>query len=72
MFNYNPENIEVGSIVSEKISPIFKDSIEVFNRINYFQNFIRDNKNINNKEKKQNIFLLIPNEKKISSKILRK
>ena len=65
LFNYNPKNIEVGSIVSEKILPIFKESIEVFEKINNFQNFIRDN-NTNNKEKKQNIFMLIPNMKKLS------
>lgn len=62
LFNYNPKNIEVGSIVSEKILPIFKDSIEVFEKINNFQNFIVNT----SKEKKQNIFLLVPNTKKLS------
>lgn len=62
LFNYKPKNIEVGSLVSQKVLPIFKDSIDLFEKINEFQDFIVNN---NNKEKKQNIFLLIPNKEKL-------
>ena len=33
IFNQKPLNIEIGSIVSEKVLPVFKDTIEVFNKI---------------------------------------
>jgi len=47
-YNYNPKCLEIGSIVSKKILPIFNDSIELYN---YYKN----NKN------NQNNYLLIPN-----------
>lgn len=62
-FNYKPKNIEVGSLVSENILPIFKDSIKLFEKINVFQDSII--KNNNDKENKQKLFLLIPNKEKL-------
>ena len=54
-FNYKPKNIEIGSIVSEKVLPVFKDTLELFERVN--------------KNKKQNIFIVIPNQDKLRSVI---
>jgi len=62
-FNYKPKNIEIGSIVSEKVLPIFKDSTELFETINNYQDVVEKL----NKERKQNIFLLIPNQEKLKS-----
>lgn len=62
-FNYKPKNIAVGALVSANILPIFKDSIELFEKINEFQYSIT--KNNNDKEEKQNLFLLIPNKEKL-------
>jgi isopropylmalate/homocitrate/citramalate synthase len=31
LFNYNPDNIEIGSIVSPKILPVFDDTLEMLN-----------------------------------------
>ena len=39
-FNYNPKNIEIGSIVSEKVLPVFKDSIKLFQNIKVYENDI--------------------------------
>jgi len=43
---YNPSYLEIGSIVSKKVLPIFKDSIELFN---YYKNNEKNN------------YLLVPN-----------
>jgi isopropylmalate/homocitrate/citramalate synthase len=58
-FNYHPINMEVGSIVSDKVFPIFKDSLDLFNYIEEYQ------KSIN--EEKSNNYLLIANEEKLKS-----
>jgi isopropylmalate/homocitrate/citramalate synthase len=60
MFNYKPLNIEVGSIVSEKVLPIFKDSIEIFNFINNFKKQCLKN---GDPCEEHNKYLLIPNNK---------
>lgn len=39
-FYYQPKNIEVGSIVSEKFLSIFKNSHEIFNTIDKYQKSI--------------------------------
>jgi len=51
---YKPSNMEIGSIVSTKVLPIFKDSDSLFNWIEYCQQEPTETK-INN-------FILIPNE----------
>jgi isopropylmalate/homocitrate/citramalate synthase len=64
-FNYKPKNIEVGSISSEKVLPIFKDTLEIFNTIYNYQKSIYQSK----KDNKQNIYILIPNHEKMKSVI---
>jgi isopropylmalate/homocitrate/citramalate synthase len=58
---HNPKNIETGSIVSEKVLPIFKDTIEISETLYNFQ--IRNYPN--QKEKRKNIFVVIPNKEKL-------
>ena len=55
VFNHHPLNIEIGSIVSEKVLPVFKDTIELFNKINYTQKQTLD--------EVQNKYILVPNIK---------
>jgi len=57
---YNPKNMEIGSIVSEKVLPIFKDTLELFQ-------FIDTNQKSDNLsyQKCQNNFILIPNQDKL-------
>ena len=40
-FNYKPKNIEIGSIVSEKVLPIFKDSLDLLDYIEKHQESIK-------------------------------
>jgi hydroxymethylglutaryl-CoA lyase len=56
---YQPKNMEIGSIVSSKILPIFKNSDNFYNHIELNQNNINETK-INN-------FILIPNEKQFEN-----
>jgi hypothetical protein len=51
---YQPRNMEIGSIVSSKVLPIFKNSDSFYNYIEYCQ--------LNPDEPKINNFILIPNE----------
>jgi isopropylmalate/homocitrate/citramalate synthase len=51
---YQPRNMEIGSIVSSKVLPIFKNSDSFYNYIEYCQ--------LNPDEQKINNFILIPNE----------
>lgn len=57
---YNPKNIEIGSIVSEKILPVFKDTLSLIEIANYYD---MQNKNEINK------FILIPNHDKLKQVI---
>ena len=50
--NYNPDNIEVGSIVSEKVLPQMRDSIELYKYA----------ESLNNNKK---YYLLVPNKNKL-------
>jgi isopropylmalate/homocitrate/citramalate synthase len=55
-FNYNPQNIEAGSLVNPKILPIFSDSLKLYNSI------IEDLGQIPNyNTQNEKIYLLIPN-----------
>lgn len=60
---YHPENMEIGSIVSSKVLPIFQDSDSFFNWVELCQlesTLITDDPKINN-------FILIPNEKQFEN-----
>jgi hypothetical protein len=35
IFNYKPRKLEIGSIVSEKVLPIFKDTLDLYNTIRF-------------------------------------
>jgi isopropylmalate/homocitrate/citramalate synthase len=52
-FKYEPKNIEVGSFVSEKVLPVFKDTLSVLKFVDTYT------ENINN-------FIVIPNKNKFS------
>ena len=56
-FNYNPQNIEIGSLVSEKVLPVFKDTLRLFQIVN---NYLEPSNN----------YILIPNKKKLEEVII--
>jgi len=58
---HNPKNIEIGSIVSEKVLPVFKDTLKISEILYDFQ--------LKRKEKRQNNFVVIPNKDKLKSVI---
>ena len=64
-FNYNPKNIEIGSIVSEKVMPIFKDSVKLFQNIKVYENDIY---NLSTALRPKT-FLLVPNSKQLKNVI---
>jgi isopropylmalate/homocitrate/citramalate synthase len=64
-FNYNPKNIEIGSIVSEKVLPIFKDSINLFQDLQLYENSIRKLNGFVG----HNNFMLVPNSKQLKKVI---
>jgi isopropylmalate/homocitrate/citramalate synthase len=57
VLRYKPTNIEIGSIVSEKVLPIFKDTFQFFEDINNYQN--------ETLTEKTNHFILVPNKDKL-------
>lgn len=57
---YNPKNLEIGSLVSEKILPIFSDTLPLLEMTNDY-----DNESLNN-QKKINKYILIPNKDKLN------
>jgi len=63
--SYNPKSIEVGSIVSEKVLPVFKDTIEIVEML-YDKHF---NDCLFQKEKRKSNFVLVPNYNKLKSVI---
>lgn len=64
-FNYSPKNIEIGSIVSEKVLPVFKDSINLFQNIKSYETYIDDlSPGLRHKP-----FMLIPNSKQLKKVI---
>lgn len=58
---HNPKNIETGSIVSEKVFPIFKDTIEISETLYNLQ--LKEH--TTQKEKRKNIFIVVPNKEKL-------
>lgn len=56
--NYNPENIEIGSIVSNKLLPIFNDTLEIIKHVNKYKH------NLNT-----NHYIVIPNSNKLKQVI---
>jgi isopropylmalate/homocitrate/citramalate synthase len=65
MFNYRPKNIEIGSIVSEKVLPVFKDSVKIFQNIQLYENSINEFSGV----QKPNKFILVPNSKQLKKVI---
>jgi isopropylmalate/homocitrate/citramalate synthase len=61
---HNPKKIEIGSIVSKNVLPIFEDTMELFN-------YIKEYKDSCNKEKDKHpeCFILIPNYTKLQEVI---
>lgn len=61
LFNYKPTNIEIGSIVSEKVLPIFKDTLDLHNTLCFHKkNRIFDEDFPNN-------YIVIPNQYKLKT-----
>jgi|LakMenEpi03Aug12_release.lakeMendotaPanAssembly.Ray.scaffolds.fasta_scaffold172202_2 isopropylmalate/homocitrate/citramalate synthase len=65
MFNYNPKNIEIGSIVSEKVLPVFKNSINLFHNVQLYEMNICELSGA----LRTNKFMLIPNSKQLKNVI---
>jgi isopropylmalate/homocitrate/citramalate synthase len=59
---YRPTNIEIGSIVSEKVLPVFKDTLELFEILKKLRS-----KDYMTNQKKENYFIVIPNQSKLTS-----
>lgn len=57
-FNYNPKNIEIGSVVSEKVLPIFGDTLKLLQIINNY-----------NYAETTNNYIVIPNKTKLNDVI---
>lgn len=55
---HNPEYMEIGSIVSEKLLPIFKDSID-------FHKYVERQQRMENKKVPIEFFVLVPNQRKL-------
>jgi isopropylmalate/homocitrate/citramalate synthase len=60
---HKPKNIEIGSIVSEKVLPIFSDTIKIFDTL--YNSQLKEH-NIH-KYKRENYFIVVPNEEKLES-----
>jgi isopropylmalate/homocitrate/citramalate synthase len=59
ILRHKPENIEIGSIVSEKVLPIFKDTLQFFETINNYKN--------ETLTEPPNHFILVPNKDKLKT-----
>ncbi len=57
--NYGPKNIEIGSLCSEKVFPIFKDSIQLYNH------FLNDNEYNKHIYLFKNLWLLVAHENQL-------
>lgn len=57
--NYEVKNVEIGSIVSEKVLPIFKDTLQLLEATKNIQN--------ENQNEKINNFILVPNKEKLKT-----
>ena len=64
-FNYNPKNIEIGSIVSKKVLPIFKNSIDLFQDVHVNES----SKYKLSKVIRPNNFMLVPNSTQLKKVI---
>ena len=64
-FNHNPENIEIGSIVSKKVLPVFSNSIDLFQDIYINEICMNELSGI----VKTNNFILVPNSKQLDKVI---
>jgi isopropylmalate/homocitrate/citramalate synthase len=59
ILRHKPRNVEIGSIVSEKVLPMFKDTLQFFEDINNYQNEALT--------EKTNHFILVPNKDKLKT-----
>ena len=59
LWEHKPDNLEVGSLVNPKLMPIFKDSLELFKELN------EERKQFWGIEKPENIYMVVPNKKKL-------
>lgn len=67
IFNYKPINIEIGSMVSEKVLPIFKDTLDIFNTLNTFE--IKHNETTSNPLDSINKYILVGNKEHLKNVI---
>ena len=63
---YRPKNMEIGSIVSKTIFPIFENSSTLFNHVEWSQHDYLGDNNINDEKIKN--YILIPNEKQFEKR----
>ena len=61
--NHNPKKIEIGSIVSKKVLPIFEDTMELFNYIKDYQCSTKET------DQQPECFILVPNYAKLQEVI---
>lgn len=61
ILRHKPTNVEIGSIVSEKVLPIFKDTFEFSEAINNYEN---ENESLT---EKINHFIVVPNKDKLKT-----
>jgi isopropylmalate/homocitrate/citramalate synthase len=59
ILRHKPRNVEIGSIVSEKVLPMFKDTLQFFEDINNYQNEALT--------EKTNHFIVVPNKDKLKT-----
>lgn len=67
-FNHYPKNIEVGSLVSNKIFPVFNDSMDLLSYIEKHQESLKSNFDYLFPLKTNN-YILVPNSNKLREKI---
>jgi isopropylmalate/homocitrate/citramalate synthase len=61
-FNYKPLQIEIGSIVSNNLLPVFHDSIELYK-------YVEKRERMENRRTPTDFFLLVPNQKQLQKVI---
>lgn len=67
-FKQNPSSIEIGSITSDRLFPIFRDTVELYKYVNKYQNQKYNNSNLFLPLNVNN-YILIPNSNKLNEVI---
>ena len=65
---YEPQEIEIGSLVNDKVLPVFKDTIDFYYLVNEENNkdtIVEHGTPYNNESPKKNNYILIPNRDKL-------